>query len=174
MPRPGGEPGIFLWFSFIFSLKQRLRPLGYCAPLKQLKKVWMTNFLINRPSKPNSTLPEFLSIIWCNVRYVLRQSHWRPGYAFWAPFVQTTVDMKCPLIVQSSHIHSLLPRYYKRCRIGPCSTNAGSFKSFQVVIYPNNILAVRCSKALQACKPGTLSRWRTWRGWGVINSTREY
>ena len=32
VPRSGGEPGIFLSFSFIFSHKQRLRPLGYCAP----------------------------------------------------------------------------------------------------------------------------------------------
>ena len=32
VPRSGGKPGIFLSFSFIFSHKQRLRPLGYCAP----------------------------------------------------------------------------------------------------------------------------------------------
>ena len=28
----GGEPGIF-WVSFNLSLKKRLRPLGYCAPI---------------------------------------------------------------------------------------------------------------------------------------------
>ena len=32
VPRPGGEPGIFWFFVYFLSLKQRLRPLGYCAP----------------------------------------------------------------------------------------------------------------------------------------------
>ena len=31
--KPRGELGIFFWFSFIFSHKQCLRPLGYCTPL---------------------------------------------------------------------------------------------------------------------------------------------
>ena len=32
LPKPGGEPGIFSVFMLIISLKQSLRPLGYCAP----------------------------------------------------------------------------------------------------------------------------------------------
>ena len=40
VPRPGGEPGIFWFFIYFLSLKQRLRPLGCCAPL--LKIIWVT------------------------------------------------------------------------------------------------------------------------------------
>ena len=32
-PRSGSEPGIFLIFVYFLSPMQRLRPLGYCAPL---------------------------------------------------------------------------------------------------------------------------------------------
>ena len=34
VPRSGGEPEIFWIFVYFLSLKQCLRPLGYCAPHK--------------------------------------------------------------------------------------------------------------------------------------------
>ena len=37
VPRPGGEPGIFLVFVYFLSLKQCLIPLGYCAPFIEQK-----------------------------------------------------------------------------------------------------------------------------------------
>ena len=40
----GGEPGIFCFFSFIFSCKQRLRSLSYFAPLQSYR----SNFCLGR------------------------------------------------------------------------------------------------------------------------------
>ena len=36
LPRPAGEPGIFFIFVYFLSQLQRLRPLGYCAPLQMV------------------------------------------------------------------------------------------------------------------------------------------
>ena len=36
VPRLGGELGIFMIFVYFLSQLQRLRPLGYCAPVRLL------------------------------------------------------------------------------------------------------------------------------------------
>ena len=60
VPRSGGEPGIFLIFSFIFSHKQRLRPLGYCAPHSPLsfnQCHWLTSATLINFSSENLLEP---------------------------------------------------------------------------------------------------------------------
>ena len=45
VPRPGGEPGIFLFFIYFLSFKQCLRPLGHCAPHLSILKPFMGFFI---------------------------------------------------------------------------------------------------------------------------------
>ena len=56
MPRPGGgggEPRIFFLFVYFLSLKQCLRPLGYCAPFHKASLHLFTIFILVRAEIAN-------------------------------------------------------------------------------------------------------------------------
>ena len=57
VPRSGANLGSF-WFSFIFSHKQRLRPLGYCAP-QSAKSYSCQIFQVNKLSISYWHLPDY-------------------------------------------------------------------------------------------------------------------